>query len=98
MTDAMLNVAMRTAGKLAARGVFTLAEAAAFIRWSWLQACLDGNTVHYDGLAETLEDILVGYDEQVVRLIDTFALAAGIDLWCRCIKCPSCLDDERRAS
>ena len=35
VTDSMLTVALRTAGRLIVRGVFTTAQAAAFIRWAW---------------------------------------------------------------
>jgi len=92
MTDSMLTVALRTAGRLAARGILTTREATEFIYWAWgkhsLAVMPAGSTSNR-------------YEAH------TFALAATNDLWCGCgdhrvqmtgTKCPSCLDDERRAS
>ena len=92
MSTHLLDVALRTAGRLAARGVLSTSEAAAFIRWAWaknaLAAMPAGSTSNAWAAA-------------------TFAQAVACDYWCDCGehrtdrpggKCPSCLDDERRSS
>jgi len=92
MTDALLNVSLRTAGKLTARGVFTHAEAAAFIRSAWAK--------------HSLEAMPAGSTSNAWAAA-MFAEAVANDWWCGCgehrvqgkgARCPSCLDDARRAS
>ena len=92
MSTHHLDVALRTAGRLAHKGVLSTTEAAAFILDSWkrhaLEAMPAGSTSNAWAAA-------------------TFALAQGNDFWCGCGeyrtdqpggKCPGCLDDARRAS
>lgn len=68
MTTHLLNVALRTAGRLAARGVLSTSEAAAFIADAWRrnshEAMPAGSTSNAWAAA-------------------TFAQAVACDYWCR---------------
>lgn len=86
----ILNVALRTAGRLLAAGILTREAAAALIRSAWCKAAAD---VLPAGATSSSNDT-TGLKN-----------AMEFDHWCPCGwhrasfkggKCPSCMDDEAR--